>query len=118
MTLPMGPHGDSPLFDPAALAAISGVRQRAVELPRPVLTAAEKREAADVIKAGGLCRFCAGIHAGASTPACPRLASGKVNGDGDVTEFTFWVTWPTDRVVFPEDVEEVDEAAGGEGDDR
>lgn len=115
MTTPTG-GGQSP-FDLAAqsaLGALSGARPPLSPLlTRPPLTLAERRDAADAIKAGGLCRFCGGIHVGASTPACPRLASGKLNGDGDIVEFAFWPTWDATRVVFPEDAEDEPEPEEG-----
>jgi hypothetical protein len=80
--------------------------------PRP-LTKDEKKEATAAAKEI-VCIFCAGIHAGPSSPACPRLASGKLNGDGNLTEFTYWADkdWEdsrVNRVVFLEDVAEEDE---------
>lgn len=88
--------------------------------PRPALTAEERRDAAELIKRGDVCRFCAGLHVGASGPACPRLAAGKLNGDGAVTEFTYWRDgeWDTSRLVFAADLDDDDdgEPAAGAGD--
>lgn len=101
---------------PLELAASSVIRdvQRVVTHPAmpatPVtpLDKEQRHEAYDIVKKGLSCVFCAGIHAGASTPACPRLASGKVNGDGTVVEFTFWRhgQWDTSRVIFVADLED------------
>jgi len=93
------------LLAPAATSALPAAA-------RPALTDQEKRDAGELVSAGKMCAFCAGLHVGASTPACPRLAAGKVNGDGIVTEFSFWPDgqWDTSRIVFVADVaEDVDE---------
>jgi hypothetical protein len=99
-------------------------------LPVKKLSDEEKTEALKSAKESA-CRFCAGLHPGASTPACPRLATFKTNGDGEVTEGSYWpesvtdsaidldkdgnligvhheihVGWNTDRVVFIEDITE------------
>lgn len=86
-------------------------------VPALPLTAEEKKEAEDAIRAGAVCLFCASIHPGASSPACPRLASGKLNGDGTVVEFTFWKDgeWDTSRLV---PIEDLDETAADELDPR
>lgn len=107
MTVPLG-QGQSPL-DLAALAAVSGAQRLLGAAPRLPLTREERIEAEKAAIEGGLCRFCAGLHAGASTPACPRLAAGRLNGDGDVVEFTFWERWDASRVIFAEDIESEDE---------
>jgi hypothetical protein len=101
VTLPGSP------LDHLAVEAIQGAQLRlGLISPRPTLTDVEKREAGELVRDGQTCRFCAGLHVGASGPACPRLAAGKLNGDGDVVEFTFWPDgkWSTDRVVFVADV--------------
>lgn len=81
--------------------------------PKPIvpLTVQEKADAAEAIKSGAVCVFCASLHAGASSPACPRLASGKVNGDGTVIEFTFWRDgeWDTSRLIPIEDLDDASE---------
>ncbi len=113
MTGQLGGNRGIPPLEVAANTVIRDV-QRAVTRPTapatPVqsLTDVEKNEAYDVVKKGFSCVFCAGIHAGASTPACPRLSSGKLNGDGVVTEFTFWRhgQWDTSRVIFVADLED------------
>lgn len=112
MTMSSG--GEKAPFDEAAYSVISGT-QRMFSAPlRLPMTQEEKIEARKVAQDGGICLFCAGIHVGASTPACPRLASGKLNGDGSVTEFTYWQEWNADRVVFPEDIEDDTKEAEGE----
>lgn len=99
-------RGEQSPFDQAAHSVITGTQRIFSSTPRLPLTQEEKTEAKKVAQDGGVCLFCGAIHVGASTPACPRLASGKLNGDGAVTEFTYWREWDTDRVVFPEDIED------------
>lgn len=100
--------GSRPPFDPAAASTLGAVRQRlAGERPHPAqppLTEAERTEA----QKAGHCQFCAGIHAGMSTPACPRLATFKLDGDGKVMEGSFWpgTDWAPGRVIFAEDAAE------------
>ena len=116
------PTSGQPMFERAASSVISGAGRLLTpvtpQLPRPILSVAERREAEDAVKAGALCLYCAGIHAGPSSPACPRLASGKLNGDGTVVEFSFWRDgeWDTSRVVFAADIEDEgeDEEPGAE----
>lgn len=108
MTLPGGPT--MPL-DVAATHTIRETQARlglAPVMPRAPLTDKERRDASDLFKQGAVCAFCAAIHVGASSPACPRLASGKLNGDGAVVEFAFWPDgqWDQSRVVFAADVAE------------
>lgn len=115
MAIPLG--GNEPPLDMAAQSVIAGA-QRLLDSrgPRSPMTLAEKAEAREAIeKNGALCLFCAGIHVGASTPACPRLASGKLNGDGTVVEFTYWGSWDATRVVFPEDIEEDEDKESDDG---
>lgn len=109
MSYPMSSNGQQP-FD------LSAARAMQLLSPRPALTKAEGREAKETVKTGGLCTFCAGIHAGLSSPACPRLASGKVNGDGTVVEFTYWRDgeWDTSRIIFAADIEDAEESEGEE----
>lgn len=99
----------SPL-DHLAGQVIHGTQQRLLPTitSRPALDAAERRDADELISHGNVCRFCAGLHVGANSPACPRLAGGKLNGDGAVVEFTFWPPheWDTSRVVFPDALED------------
>lgn len=99
-------RGEQSPFDQAAHSVITGTQRIFSSTPRLPLTQEEKSEAKKVAQDGGVCLFCGAIHVGASTPACPRLAGGKLNGDGAVTEFTYWREWDTDRVVFPEDIED------------
>lgn len=111
MTTPNGPR--QPLLEALASHVIHGTQDR-INLGAPAPTTApptqeEKQLAAELIQRGDVCRFCAGIHPGASGPACPRLASGKLNGDGTVVEFTFWADhdWrpaAAGRVVFVEEL--------------
>ena len=94
-----------PLLEHAARDAIHTARSRLDVLTRgsfpfPVkeLSGEEKEEALKSF-ATSACRFCASQHAGASTAACPRLATFKLNGDGDVIEGSFWPSGGTDSVV-------------------
>jgi hypothetical protein len=109
MTVPgvgQAPHSQ---LDLAALAAVSSAQRLISGQPRLPISREEREELEKVAADGGICRFCAGIHAGSSTPACPRLAGGKLNGDGDVVEFTYWPSWDASRVIYPEDVDEESE---------
>ena len=133
-----------PALDPVAQQAIRAAQSRLDVLTRgkfpfPVrqLTEDEKAEALKTAK-DDACKFCAALHPGASTAACPRLATFKVNNDGIVIEGSFWpegvtdseitmdgqgnvtsvthrehVGWNTARVVFVSDVAD-DEAEGDE----
>lgn len=90
-----------PPFEQAAQSAIAAARARLAGFtrPRPTLTPQERKEALERIDGGGkdgTCLFCGGLHHGASTPACPRLATFKLNGDGQVTEGSFWPEGITD----------------------
>lgn len=119
MTHPWGTNPGTPGYlDRLATEAVHAATGHRAPTPRPVLTEQEKREAGDLVRQGQTCRFCAGLHVGASGPACPRLAAGKLNGDGDVVEFSFWPDgqWDQSRVVFVADVTE-DAEVETEGDD-
>jgi len=102
MTTPGAPSSPGfPLLDPAAQKALHAARARVdamtgrVPQPPPQLTAAERAEALKDAAASA-CQFCAGFHPGASTPACPRLATFKLNSAGEVTEGSFWPDGITD----------------------
>jgi hypothetical protein len=109
VTLPPGPG--SPL-DRIAGSVIRGTQERLAPVAPPTRRPPdeeEKRLASELIQRGDMCCFCAGLHPGASGPACPRLASGKLNGDGTVVEFTYWPDqdWrpsAAERVVFVEEL--------------
>jgi hypothetical protein len=75
-----------------------------MEPPRPQVPALSPQERAEAEQAER-CVYCAGIHAGMSTPACPRLASFELDGDGKVKAGTFWagLEWAKGRVVLAED---------------
>lgn len=112
------------------------------QFPLPVKALSDE-EKADALKSAKdeACRFCSGLHPGASTAACPRLATFELNGDHEVIKGSYWpesvtdsavdldkdgnlicvhhevhVGWNTSRVVFIEDIAEAggeDEAASG-----
>jgi hypothetical protein len=97
----------SPGFPPLEHAAQSALRAAQQRLDAftgkapvfpPPLTREEREEA---LKDAGstACCFCAAWHPGASTAACPRLATFKLNGDGQVVEGTFWPDGVTDSAV-------------------
>jgi hypothetical protein len=71
---------------------------------RPELSDADRRDLTEAIKAGALCRACAGLHAGGEL-ACPRLAAFELDGDGKLRAGSFWQDgqWDTSRVVFAEE---------------
>jgi hypothetical protein len=103
--------GSPPPLDSLAQDTLGRMRGH-MQAPRPMppLTEQERAEA----ERAQHCLFCAGIHAGMSTPACPRLASGKLDGDGRLAEFTFWpgTDWADGRVIFAEDAAETEQEAG------
>lgn len=107
MTVPSFNSSPHSQLDLAALAAVSSAqRLLGSQAPRLPVSREEREQFEKAAADGNLCRFCGGLHVGASSPACPRLASGKLNGDGAVVEFTFWESWDASRVIFPEDVED------------
>lgn len=82
--------------------------------PRPpVLTPEDRAEAEKAASENRYCLYCGGLHAGPSTPACPRLSGGKLDGDGKIVEFTFWpgTDWAEGRVIFAEDAAEDEEGS-------
>ena len=94
-----------PALDHTAQQAIAMARSRVDALtggrfPLPVKKLSDE-EKADALKSAKerACRFCAAFHAGASTAACPRLATFKLNGDGDVVEGSYWPEGVTDSEV-------------------
>ena len=102
------PRPGAPL-DGAAAEVLGAFRRRP-----PPLTAAERAEAEQAAADNRSCVLCGGIHASPSTPACPRLATFKTNGDGTVTEGSFWpgTDWAEGRVILAEDAAETEEAPG------
>ncbi len=135
-----------PLLEGPARDAIHAARSRMEaltrgSLPFPVKDLSEK-EKEEALKgaADATCQLCGGIHPAPNTPACPRIATFKLNGDGKLTEGSFWPDgghesvvetdgdgnvrsvvyrtrseWPTDRVVFPSELAEEGEEAGEGG---
>jgi hypothetical protein len=91
----------TPIFDQVAQSAIAQARARVEGFtrPRPPLTPEQRQEALEAAEEGAACRFCAGLHAGASTPACPRLATFELNGDGAVIKGSFWPEGISDAAV-------------------
>ena len=90
-----------PTFEHVAQQAIHAARARveAFTRPRPPLTPEEREDALKRADEGETCRFCAGFHHGASTPACPRLATFELNGDGAVIKGSFWPEGVSDAAV-------------------
>jgi len=90
-----------PPFEHAAQQAIAAARSRveAFTRPRPILTPEEREDALKRAEKGETCLFCGGFHHGASTPACPRLATFELNGDGAVIKGSFWPEGVSDAAV-------------------
>jgi hypothetical protein len=123
---------------PVMLEAARGRLERAGASAAPrfavrrkkVLTPEARAEAAGVLRAGGGCFICGGLHAG-SELACPRLATFTLGGDGVpvelsavlpdgqvstrtvyLSEGTFWPngSWEDpERVILAEDANEADD---------
>lgn len=113
MTHPRQSAGQPPFEDAAAatIAAARGERRRPVTVPQP-LTEEDKAEAAKVEQARLYCTLCGGAHAMPSTPACPRLASFELDGEGKLRAGTFWpgLKWAKGRVALIEDLHEKESA--------
>lgn len=116
MTTPYGAHYPTPATSPivASAGAVIASARRGIALPapfpppvRPAFTDEDRKAIGEVVDKGGLCRCCAGIHAGGEL-ACPRLASFELDGDGKLKAGSFWRSgeWDAGRVVFPEDAAE------------
>jgi hypothetical protein len=107
--------GRAPL-DGAAAAVIASARQRITgtrtfpPAPAKALTDEERAEALDTISKGGGCACCGGIHA-AADHGCPRLASFRLDGDGKLTEGTYFPDgqWDPERVIFADPKGETDD---------
>ena len=106
--------GQNP-YDGPAQATIAAARARMSPPRPPVLTPEERAEAEKAAEENRYCLYCGGIHAGPSTPACPRLATFKLDGDGKVVEGSFWegTAWAEGRVILAEQAAE----DGGEASD-
>ena len=91
----------TPIFEDVARQAIHQARARveAFSRPRPILTPEEREDALKRAGEGETCLFCGGFHHGASTPACPRLATFELNGDGAVIKGSFWPEGVSDAAV-------------------
>jgi len=70
------------------------------KLPFPVkkLSDEEKEEALKSAK-DEACMLCGAFHAAPNTPACPRVATFELNGDGRLVKGTFWPDGMTDSAV-------------------
>ena len=93
--------------DPYALAPPYGLVPEPSIPVRPVLTAEQKTAAREEMKAqGGPCIHCGGLH----SRACPRVRRVKWDG-GKPVEAEYWRDgkWPTDDVLFPDDIAEDEE---------
>lgn len=104
MTHP-GPSSGFPPLERTAQSAINAARARLDVLTGkgpgfPQLSPEEKKEALEEAGKGGACAFCASLHAGASTAACPRLATFELNGDGRVVKGSFWPEGVSDEEVI------------------
>ena len=78
-----------------------------VESQPPALTAGQKTAAREEMKAqGGPCPHCGGLH----SRACPRVRRVKWDG-GKPVEAVYWRDgkWPTDSILFPDDIAEDEE---------
>jgi hypothetical protein len=112
----MGGGGEQP-FDRSG-ADVIGAMRAALGGQQPYHRALTEQERSEAQQQPQRCLLCAGIHAGMSTPGCPRLASFKLDGDGKITEGTFWegTAWAEGRVIFAEDAaEESSEEEAGDG---
>src|SRR5262249_26448448 len=106
------PGRTSPGFPPlehTAQSAIAAARSRVDALTGrapgfPVLSPEERKEALEAAGNGGAGTFCASLHAGASTAACPRLATFELNGDGKVVKGSFFA----DGVIHEEVITDAD----------
>jgi hypothetical protein len=113
----MGGGGEQP-FDRSG-AEVIGAMRSALGGRQPYQRALTEQERTEAQQQAQRCLFCAGIHAGMSTPGCPRLASFKLDGDGRITEGTFWegTDWAAGRVIFAEDAAEDSEEESAMGGD-
>ena len=94
-----------PALEGTAQQAIQMARSRLdvltrAKFPLPVKTLSDE-EKAEALKSAkdDACRFCSGLHAGASTAACPRLATFKLNGDHEVVEGSYWPEGVIDSAI-------------------
>lgn len=95
----------SPGFPPLEHAARQALRDAqdclGVLAGRPVFPLVPKQEREEALENAKdtACAYCGGWHEGASTPACPRLATFELNGDGKVVKGTFWPDGAEDWAV-------------------
>jgi hypothetical protein len=104
----------SPILD-ASRARPETPRPAGPRFPRQPkhLSPEVRAEALEQFKSNQSCQFCGGLHAGLSTPACPRIASFELNADGAMSAATYWPSgdWDASEVIFSTDTEEPDEPA-------
>ena len=76
---------------------------------RPILTPQQKEDARKLLAETGPCVHCGGIHG----RACPRVRRVKWDG-GKPVEAVYWRDgkWPTDSVLFPEDIADDEDEEG------
>ena len=117
--------GYAPRHGFQAREILAGARQQAatpaapgpaplVRPERPQLTPEDRRALSEAITAGGLCRCCAGVHAGGEL-ACPRLSTFEIDADGKLKAGSYWPDfhWDTSRVIFAEEATAAEEASDG-----
>jgi hypothetical protein len=78
--------------------------------PPPVvepLSAEERAGYREQFEAKAQCIHCGGLH----LRACPRVKRIVMRNSEEISEVEFWPSWPTEHIIFPEDVYE--EAADG-----
>ena len=133
MSYPDGAPGRhaAPLMIQAARGRLERTGQPPAPRHKKAMSAEARAEAAAILRAGGGCFLCGGLHAG-SELACPRLATFTLGGDGVpvelraqmpdgqvstrtvfIAEATFWPNgqWEDpERVILAEDAEETDDA--------
>ncbi len=93
---------------PAAHAAAYADALEAITAPPPTeLTAQDRAEIREKFRKGEGCAHCGGYH----VHACPRVKRFAFHTNEVISEIEFWPQgeWPTDNVIFPEQVVDPDE---------
>ena len=94
-----------PALDRTAQQAIHAAQSRLDVLTRGTFPFPVKKlsddEKAEALKSAKdeICTLCGGLHAAPNTPACPRVASFELNGDGRIVKGTFWPDGMRDSAV-------------------